>query len=370
MRIGIIGAGQLGQMLGIAARDLGVACRFLDPADNPPAATTGPVMKCAFDDTDALARLAAECDVVTYEFENVAVEALREISALVPVYPPIDALRQAQDRLVEKQLFRALEIPLPDYCAIDSIADLEAAVTAIGLPLVIKTRRMGYDGKGQFLLERRDQIDAAWQQLGGRALIAEQWVPFDFEISAIGVRNVDGEIAFYPLTRNEHTAGILRQSRAPVEKTLLVEQANHHMRVLLEHLNYVGVLALELFVVGDKLLANEFAPRVHNSGHWTIEGSETSQFTNHLRAIMNMTPGPTAIRGCAGMLNLIGYIPATAARFERENCYLHDYGKAPKPDRKLGHITVVANSTDARDALMTELDALLTRLPGKTGPAS
>jgi 5-(carboxyamino)imidazole ribonucleotide synthase len=360
MRIGIIGAGQLGQMLGIAARDLGVTCQFLDPSDNPPAATTGPVMKCAFDDVAALERLAAECDIVTYEFENVAVEALRKISAVVPVYPPIDALRQAQDRLVEKQLFTALEIPLPTYSAIDSIADLEAAVADIGLPLVIKTRRMGYDGKGQLVLERRDQIDAAWQQLAGEALIAERWISFDFEISAIGVRNVDGEIAVYPLTRNEHTAGILRRSRSPVESTLLIEQANRYMRDLLNHLDYVGVLALELFVVGDELLANEYAPRVHNSGHWTIEGSDTSQFTNHLRAIMNMAPGSTLVRGYAGMLNLIGHIPDAASLMPREHCYLHNYGKAPRPGRKLGHITVVSNSADARDTLMSELEGLVT----------
>ena len=356
MRIGIIGAGQLGQMLGIAARDLGVTCLFLDPSDNPPAATTGPVMQCAFDDVDALARLAAECDVVTYEFENVAVDALRAISTRTPVYPPIDALRQAQDRLVEKQLFDTLGIPLPKYRVIDSVADLEDAVTSIGLPLVIKTRRMGYDGKGQCVLERRDQIGAVWEQLGDHALIAEQWVPFDFEISAIGVRNVDGEIAIYPLTQNEHKAGILRQSRAPVDTEALVERADRYMRALLEHLNYVGVLALELFVVGNDLLANEFAPRVHNSGHWTIEGSETSQFTNHLRAIMNLAPEPTACRGYPGMLNLIGQMPPSAAYAGREDCYLHDYGKTPRPGRKLGHITVISNSADERDALLSELE--------------
>ena len=361
MRIGIIGAGQLGQMLGIAARDLGATCQFLDPSDNPPAAATGPVMKCAFDDVDALARLAAECDVVTYEFENVAVEALREIGAQVPVYPPIEALRRAQDRLLEKQLFHSLAIPLPKYCAVDSVADLESAIAAIGLPLVIKTRRMGYDGKGQFVLKRRDQIDTAWDQLGGQALIAEQWIPFDFEISAIGVRNVDGEIAVYPLTRNEHKDGILLQSRAPVEATLLVERADRYMRNLLEHLDYVGVLALELFVIDNELLANEFAPRVHNSGHWTIEGSETSQFTNHLRAIMNLPPGSTSARGYAGMRNLIGHMPDATAYAARENSYLHDYGKAPRPGRKLGHITVTSSSADARDALLKEIESIETQ---------
>lgn len=370
MRIGIIGAGQLGQMLGDAARDLGISCLFLDPSDGPPAASTGPVIKSAFDDTTALARLAADCDVVTYEFENVALDALRTITDQVPVYPPIDALRQAQDRLLEKQLFSSLDIPLPAYRAIDDLADLQAAVDDIGLPLVVKTRRMGYDGKGQFVLKRREQMDAAWQQLGTQALIAEQWVPFDYEVSAIGVRNVDGEIAVYPLTRNQHVGGILHQSRAPVDATDLFEKANRYMQALLDHLDYVGVLALELFVVGDELLVNEFAPRVHNSGHWTIEGAATSQFTNHLRAITNLTPGPTSARGHSGMLNLIGHIPAIATRLRQQPCYLHDYGKAPRPGRKLGHITVVSDSAQARDALLREVEQIMTQSPDKIGPAS
>jgi 5-(carboxyamino)imidazole ribonucleotide synthase len=360
MRIGIIGAGQLGQMLGIAARDLGVTCKFLDPSDAPPAASTGPVVKAEFNDADALAELAAECDVVTFEFENVAVEALQKICDKVAVYPPIDALLHTQDRLTEKQLFASLGIPLPKYHAIDSVADFEDAVADIGLPLVIKTRRMGYDGKGQFVLQRSDQIETAWEQLGGQDLIAEQWVAFDYEVSAIGVRNVDGAIATYPLTQNEHADGILRRSRTPVEAPALVEQADRYMLSLLNHLDYVGVLALELFVVGDSLLANEFAPRVHNSGHWTIEGSETSQFTNHLRAILNMPPGSTQSAGYSGMVNLIGRMPDAAAQPEQEGCYLHDYGKAPRPGRKLGHITVVADSVDSRDDLMARIEEYVT----------
>ncbi len=361
MRIGIIGAGQLGQMLGIAARELGVSCTFLDPSDNPPAASTGPVIKKAFDDIDAIAALAADCDVITYEFENVAVDALRQISINTSVYPPIEALRQAQDRLVEKRLFESLAIPLPKYHAVSSAADIEDAVATIGLPLVLKTRRMGYDGKGQFLLERRDQIEQAWQELGNASLIAEQWIAFDYEVSAIGVRNVDGEIAVYPLSHNEHSAGILRQSRSPVDEPLLIEKASRYMHDLLEHLDYVGVLALELFVVGEDLLANEFAPRVHNSGHWTIEGSATSQFTNHLRAVLNLSPGSTSSCGHAGMLNLISEIPDAARQIAHPNCYLHDYGKAPRPGRKLGHITVVADSAESRNDLLADLRGSVTQ---------
>lgn len=370
MRIGIIGAGQLGQMLGFAARDLDVACLFLDPSDAPAAAASGPVIKSAFDNADALAILAADCDIVTYEFENVPVEALQQISNQVAVYPPINALLQAQNRLIEKQLFEALAIPLPKYHAIRCISDLQDAIALIGLPLVIKTRRMGYDGGGQFVLKRADQIDAVWQQLGDRELIAEQWVAFDYEISAIGVRNVDGDIATYPLTHNEHADGILRRSRAPIDTPILVKHADQYLRILLEHLDYVGVLALELFVVGDELLANEFAPRVHNSGHWTIEGSETSQFTNHLRAIMNLPPGSTRSRGHAGMINLIGTIPAAARQLTGDNCHLHDYGKAPRPGRKLGHITVVKDSAALRDGLIAEIDECVTKSTSQSGPGA
>jgi 5-(carboxyamino)imidazole ribonucleotide synthase len=353
MRIGIIGAGQLGQMLGFAARDLGVTCRFIDPGDGPPAAVCGEVIKRPFDDDKALAELAATCDVITYEFENVPVAALHKIADQVPIYPPPEALRYSQDRLDEKQLFDRLSIPLPGYRAIDHREQLAKAVDVLGLPLVIKTRRLGYDGKGQFVLRETGQIDDAWRAIGGTPLIAEQWVPFDFEVSCIGVRNVDGEIAMYPLSHNVHEGGILRSSRSPVEAPNLAAEAESYVRRLLEHLDYVGVLALELFVRGDDLLANEFAPRVHNSGHWSIEGSATSQFENHLRAIMNLSLGSTASRGHAGMINLIGEIPPAARTLQ--GAALHDYGKSPRPGRKLGHITLTAPTAAERDARLDEI---------------
>lgn len=348
MRIGIIGAGQLGQMLGFAARDLGVECRFVDPSDAPPAAECGEVIRRPFDDSDALAELASTCDVITYEFENVPVEALQEIEGKVPVYPPATALRHAQDRLDEKRLFDQLDIPLPGYHAIDSHEDMADAVKTLGLPVVIKTRRLGYDGKGQFVIREANDVEAAWKKLGGQPLIAEQWVDFDYEVSCIGVRNIDGDIAIYPLSHNVHEDGILRTSCSPVDAPIPAERAETFVRRLLGHLNYVGVLALELFVCnGDELLANEFAPRVHNSGHWTIEGAETSQFENHLRAVMNLHLGPTGNTGHAGMVNLIGVIPDSARSLRRG--FLHDYGKAPRPGRKLGHITVVAETAADRD---------------------
>ena len=362
MRVGIIGAGQLGQMLGFAGRSLGITCRFLDPADAPPAADAGEVIRRPFDDAEALAELAANCDVITYEFENVPVEALLRIADRVPVFPPPEALRNAQDRLDEKRLFDELQIPLPRYRAVDTLDDLRAAVDSIGLPLVLKTRRFGYDGKGQYVLKTGKDIDDAWRELGGAALIAEEWLDFDYEVSAIGVRSPGGESAIYPLTRNEHAAGILRRSRAPVDAPDLAEKAESYINALLARLDYVGVLALELFVVGDRLLANEFAPRVHYSGHWTIEGAETSQFENHLRAVTNQPLGPTACRGHAGMLNLIGSIPEAARQLAVPGCQLHDYGKSPREGRKLGHITVVADSAAARDRQLQLLEAVLGKL--------
>ncbi len=358
MRIGIIGAGQLGQMLGFAARGLGVECRFLDPSEAPPAAACGEVIQRPFDDADALAELAGACDVVTYEFENVPVEALHSIEDAVPVYPPADALRYAQDRLEEKRVFDRLDIPLAGYRTVDSRDDLTNAVHALGLPCVIKTRRFGYDGKGQFVIRKRAEIEAAWRALGKQALIAEQWVAFDYELSCIGARNVDGEIVIYPLARNEHDGGILRTSRSPVDAPGLAERAETYVRRLLAHLDYVGVLALELFVCGEDLLANEFAPRVHNSGHWTIEGSVTSQFENHLRAVLNRPLGPTTSVGHAGMVNLIGRIPDAARNLA--DGVLHDYGKSPRPGRKLGHITVTAETAGERDRLVDRISKTVT----------
>ena len=345
-------------MLGFAARDLDIECRFVDPSDNPPAAVCGKVIQSAYDDPVALIALADTCDVISYEFENVPVEALQHIDGLAPVYPPAAALRHSQDRLDEKKLFEALEIPLPGYHAVDSREDLNIAAETLGLPMVIKTRRLGYDGKGQFVVRNKDDLDAAWDVLGGQSLIAEQWVAFDYEVSCIGVRSVSGEIAIYPLARNVHVDGILRNSRSPVDEPQLTEMASEYVHRLLKHLDYVGVLALELFVAGADLLANEFAPRVHNSGHWTIEGSETSQFENHVRAILDKPLGSTASKGHAGMVNLIGEITDSTRALHVG--VLHDYGKTARPGRKLGHVTVVADTAELRDALVEEIDKSVT----------
>ncbi len=358
MRIGIIGAGQLGQMLGYAARDLGMQCVFVDPSPSPPAAACGEVIQAAFDDPAALSTLAETCDVVTYEFENVSVAALSEISDRVPVYPPPEALLHAQDRLKEKKLFTRLDIPVPGFQRVDSKADLEVAAATIGLPLVLKTRRLGYDGKGQIIVRTAEDITIAWQQLGGTELIAEQWVNFDYEVSAIGARNRSGDIISFPLTQNQHVCGILRASRAPVEDEPLTRRAGQYLRRLLEELDYVGVLTLELFVAGDQLMANEFAPRVHNSGHWSIEGAQPSQFTAHLLAISDASLATPELSGYAGMLNLIGVIPEATRQLQSGT--LHDYGKQPRPGRKLGHFTVIAETMAERERLFDEIEQTVT----------
>ncbi|HNP35178.1 MAG TPA: 5-(carboxyamino)imidazole ribonucleotide synthase [Woeseiaceae bacterium] len=370
MRIGIIGAGQLGQMLGEAAQDLGHQCHFLDPADKPPAASAGKVLRAAFDDVGALAQLAAQSDVITYEFENVAVDALRKLATTLPVYPPPEALRVAQDRLSEKQLFERLDIPLPRYQPVNSLADLSRAATRLNYPFILKTRRFGYDGKGQFVVHGASDNQIAWDALGGHPLIAEELIAFDFEVSIIGVRSPKGAIASWPLTRNEHVDGILRRSRAPESAPDITTKAECYMQSMLRALDYVGVLALELFVEGERLLANEFAPRVHNSGHWTIEGSTTSQFHNHILAITGKEPQAADCPGFAGMLNLIGSMPEEMGEIRDPRVALHDYGKQARAGRKLGHITVTARSAEERDELLAELEKTVTQSTLPPGPST
>lgn len=358
-KVGIIGAGQLGQMLGHAASKIGLECLFLDPSDKPPAASAGQVTQAAFDDVDALAALANACDVITYEFENVPVDALRTIETRCPVLPSPLALECAQDRLAEKQLFESLQIPIPGYRIVDSAADLRQASKVLGLPLVVKTRRLGYDGKGQLILRTTDDAAAIVSQLGGKSLIAEQLVRFDREVSAIAARSANGDIVAYALSQNEHRDGILRVSQAVDDDAHLTASAHDYLEQLMTELRYVGVLALELFVQGKQLLANEFAPRVHNSGHWTIEGARTSQFENHLRAITGMPLADAAVTGFPGMINIIGNMPKKSAFAGIGQVFVHDYGKISRPGRKLGHVTIVGGSAADRDQRLLHLQHVL-----------
>ena len=361
MKIGIIGAGQLGQMLALAGYPFALQFRFLDSSAEAPGARVAPIVVGAFDDLAALRRLAADVDLVTYEFENVPVSALHEMAAARPCFPPVDALRISQDRILEKEMFGRLGVPTPPYRAVDSLPELEAAVAALGLPCVLKTRRLGYDGRGQRVLRRRADVGPAWEALGSVPLILEGFVAFDREVSIVGARSTRGETRAYPVVTNTHRDGILRVTVAPTRAAALQRAAEGHLRRVLDHFDYAGVLTIEFFVQGGRLIANEMAPRVHNSGHWTIEGAATSQFENHLRAILGLPLGDTRPVGHAAMVNYIGTLPERERVLALPGAHHHDYGKAPRASRKLGHCTVVAPTAAARDALLRRLLRLVPR---------
>ncbi|MET0280996.1 MAG: 5-(carboxyamino)imidazole ribonucleotide synthase [Steroidobacteraceae bacterium] len=355
MTIGVLGAGQLGRMLALAGYPLGMDFLFLDREPGTPAHQVAPSLLGSFTDAALLGELAGRSQVVTFDWENVPAEALNLLETKVRLAPPRAALATAQDRLLEKQMFARLRIPTNATQPVDSLADLRRAVQVIGLPGVLKTRRLGYDGKGQFVLRRSADVERAWQALGTAPLLYEQMVRFDYEVSAIGVRGLDGEFAMYPLNRNLHRDGILRLTRAPWKSATLTTAARRTLRRVMEHFDYVGVLAIEFFVCRGRLLANEMAPRVHNSGHWTIEGAQTSQFENHLRAIAGLPLGSTAARGHSAMLNLIGSMPARQKLLDEPGVHLHDYGKSERPGRKLGHVTIVESTARKADLRAAQL---------------
>lgn len=361
MRIGVLGAGQLGRMIGLAGAPLGLEFRFLDPTDEPSAGRTGECIRAAYDDRAALERFADGVDVVTYEFENVPAAATEFLEERVPVYPPRAALQAAQDRLEEKKIFGSLEIPVAPYVTVDTRAELDAAIAEIGLPAVLKTRRLGYDGKGQRVLREPGDAEAAFDELGGVPLILESFVSFERELSIIAVRGRDGRTATWPLVENRHEQGILRQTTAPAPdiSERSIDPAREYAARLLDALDYTGVLALELFLREDELLVNEMAPRVHNSGHWTIEGSETSQFENHLRAIVGLPLGSTEPIGYSTMFNLIGSVPDLDDVLGVTGTHLHLYEKAPRPGRKVGHVTVHAEDEETLEHRVERLRRLM-----------
>lgn len=357
MKIGILGAGQLGRMLALAGYPLDFDFVFLDPAAEACAAPLGEHLHADYLDQAALAELCERCDLVTYEFENVPQAAAAFVAARKPLFPAPAALETGQDRLSEKRLFESLQIPVPRFAPVDTREQLEAAVAVIGLPAVLKTRRMGYDGKGQAVLRSASEVGDAWQRLGSGTLanlILEAFVPFEREVSCLAVRGRGGELGFYPLVENQHRDGILRMARPRLNDPLQALGEDYARRVI-EKLDYVGVLAFEFFVADGGLLANEIAPRVHNSGHWSIEGAEVSQFENHLRAIAGLPLGSTALRGACAMLNFIGTAPVLELAAEIPGVHIHLYGKTPKPQRKIGHATVTA-------ATQRELERRLKRL--------
>jgi 5-(carboxyamino)imidazole ribonucleotide synthase len=360
-RVGIIGAGQLGRMLALAGYPLGINCRFLDRETDSPGGQVGEMILGALDDAAALARLASEVDVLTLEIENVAVHALESVLGQVAVFPPPAAIGVAQDRLSEKQLFRSLGIPTAPFVAIDTDDDLGNAGRTLGWPIVLKARKLGYDGRGQRIAISAPSLSAAWQELGCVPALAESRVQFERELSLIGVRGARRQSVFYPLAENTHRDGILTATIAPYADPALQQQAETWLTAIMDAFDYRGVLTVEFFQTRAGLVANEMAPRVHNSGHWSIEGAQTSQFENHLRAVLGWPLGDPSPRGHAAMLNLIGRLPSHEAVLAVPGAHLHDYGKAPRSGRKLGHCTLV----DAdRSRLLERLHSLRAAILG------
>jgi len=339
MKLGILGGGQLGRMMALAAAPLDIHCRIWEPETSACARHYAEHLHESYDDNIARERFLKDLDACTYEFENLPATLIEALQARIAVNPPALAISTSQDRWQEKAFFQKLNIPTAPYCAVNSLADLETAVTTIGLPAVLKTCRFGYDGKGQCILRNTSDITNAWQQLGGVPLILEGFVKFQREVSQIAVRSKQGDIRFYALSENVHRNGILHSSVAKPQDAMS-ESAQQTVRQLMDALNYVGVICVEFFDIDGKLIANEYAPRVHNSGHWTIEGAETSQFENHVRAVCGLPLGSTTTRGHVAMLNIIGTHPDMHRVCAIEGAHLHVYGKTEKPARKLGHITL------------------------------
>ena len=372
MRVGILGGGQLARMLALEGAPLG--CRFtcLEPSPDPPAGAAATIVRAPYDDPEGLARLADAADVITYEFENVPAASAAYLQSRVPVLPPPAALEASQDRLAEKRIFRDEGIATAPFCPVDGAEDVTSALAATGLPAVVKTRRFGYDGKGQSVVESPRQATAAVERMGP-GLIIEGFVPFERELSIVAVAGRDGSRVFYPLTENHHRDGILRASRVPAPGLAphLQAEAEALAGRIIDRLGYVGVLAVELFEAEGVLLANEMAPRVHNSGHWTLDGGPAtgggaSQFENHVRAVtglrlaapvltparnsgsaQNSAPAPNSaaeaahpLVGAAAMVNLIGAVPDLHALAAVQGARIHLYDKAPRPGRKLGHVNV------------------------------
>lgn len=357
MKIGVIGGGQLGRMLALAGTPLGMEFVFLDPAPDACAASLGTHICADYHDTEHLRQLADQVDLVTFEFESIPAETVAFLSQFVPVYPGAESLRIARDRLFEKTLFQQLDIPVAPFATIDSQQDLDRAVSALGLPAVLKTRTLGYDGKGQLVLRETADLHNAFAELGSVPCILESFVKFSGELSLLAVRGRDGATRAYPLVRNVHEDGILRLS-IPTTDHPLQSQAEEYVFRVLDELEYIGVLAFEFFEVDGALCANEMAPRVHNSGHWTIEGAKCSQFENHVRAITGLALGATSKVGESAMVNFIGRVPPLEALADIEDCHIHHYGKAFKEGRKVGHATLRCDSSDELEQGLAQLRLL------------
>lgn len=363
MRIGILGGGQLAQMMALAGHPLGIRFALMDPSDQACALSLGTALTGDYGDGALLDALAADCDVVTYEFENVPIDGLERLARQRPMYPSASTLRVCQDRLLQKQLFDSAGVPAPAFEAVATLEELAAAVDRLRAPLVLKARRGGYDGRGQAVIRSANETDGAWLAIGERPAIVEKFVPFDREVSMIGARSREGAMAFYPVSENVHREGILRFTSSRPDDPA-VDRARELLGRLMNRLGHVGVATLEMFEVDGALYANELASRVHNSGHWTIEGAMTSQFENHLRAIAGWPLGDTSAVGLAAMINCIGTMPLREAVLRQPGAHLHAYGKTPRPGRKIGHVTVRAKSEQQLRERLEGLCAAFPDLPG------
>jgi 5-(carboxyamino)imidazole ribonucleotide synthase len=367
--VAVLGGGQLGRMLALAGRSIGVECRLLAPE---PEAATGlaEVIGAAWDDEDALGRLAAGATVATWEVEHVPLGTVERLSQLVPLRPAPSVLAAVQDRALQKRLFDALGLATAPWMAPTDAESCREAVARFGLPLVAKTRLGGYDGRGQRVLRCIDDMVEAWNARGPHGIILEKLVSFTDECSIVSVRGKDGDIRHWPVVENRHCDGILATTLAPhpAWSPGLQARAEAISCSLLRGLDYVGVMAVELFRSGDALMINEVAPRVHNSGHWTIDGAGCSQFENHLRAILGRPLGDTTARGYAAMVNCLGTMPE-AQRTDATGVHRHDYRKIPRPGRKVGHLTVVGASGEERDIRLAALRDRLAAPPGQ-GPSA
>lgn len=346
-RVGIIGSGQLGRMMALAGTPLDVEFVFFDPATNSPCSNLG--LNIDSSKPDSLSTFLEQVDVITYESENTDAELVSEICKQTPVYPGAKSLTHSQHRLTEKGMFRSLGIATANFMRVASLEDLNTACETLGFPIVVKTTTMGYDGKGQAVIKSESEIASAWTTLQGNELIAEQFINFTRELSVIAVRDTKGNCKVYPIAENAHAQGILRVSRVPAQTLSEVkkQQAKEFITTLMDHLDHVGVITLELFDTNDGLIANEMAPRVHNSGHWSMEGAFCSQFENHIRAITGMPLGSTEMRtNHAAMINIIGKHGDRDKALSTQGAFLHTYGKTERANRKIGHINLVSDTQE------------------------
>lgn len=367
MNIGILGGGQLALMMAQVGSSLGLSFMFFCPDSRACAASFGRHLCAPYDDKLAQKHFAKWSDVATYEFENIPLSVVESLQQQIPLHPASSVLSVARDRLAEKLLFRNLGISTAKFAPVNSLATLINVIEEISFPAILKQRTQGYDGKGQMLLRNASDLSAAWEKIGKVPCIVESMVAFRRELSIIAARNQKGDIVFYPVSENYHRDGILRLSISRQDDPMQV-RAEGIIRGIMHNLGYVGIMVLEFFQVGDQLYANELAPRVHNSGHWTIEGAETSQFENHLRAICGLPLGKTSSAQISAMINLIGRLPVAAQIRNIPGASLHIYDKEERPGRKVGHVTLTSSDCSPEEFDMRL--AALTQLAGESELAS